>query len=1099
LFVDTFFLLIQPVRAQENDSGLPQKISLLEKNETFEIQDLANPIFLRFSPVFLQSETITVSDLQLIANIDYKIDYNAGTITFLNQRLIHQKVNVRYQSFPFAIKRIYKRNLFPQQDKIEESNQTQDAKDKVPILGDDEQPTLQVVGSQTFGISVGSGRSLTQNQELRISVNGEVSKNVSVIAMLSDQDLPIQPEGTTENIQDIDQKLIRITSPNVNATFGDFVGSLDNSDIQFPMALEGVSVEGSFDWGTFRLIPSAIPKGQSDSKTIRGEEGRSEYRIDVDGRYVVVKAGSEIVWLNGKRMRRGENNDYFIRDYGDPIIEFTSKHLITSNDVVRVDFEYIQEDLIYQRTLQGVSGSLDFLGDQAKFGFSYAVESDLNDPENTYAMLTDQDMANLRRNILNVGENKKSLIAPQRHTVWGIEAQISPVDYMLISGQFALSATDQNTFSQTDRKILGKSWKLVGNASTEKLDVNLDLRLTDAGFVPVGASSENRNQFQYEELYADQEFDNQYLMDATTAPVGDERLVDIDIQLQPLKWIQFSSGIGRTRNIDSSVVSNGSSYAEQDAAFINYGFYLDPPKLPNLRNNAQINTTEIGSQRQFRKERNQWNLSQRVHESTLSSSIEQFEAIDLDLSDGLNLNRKRHISNAFISLAEFKWVTVNAKYSWEESHEKDELLEIDGETLGFTDWKSSTQAKTWTIGVFSQPRKWANLSSNISRREFKAARGRLPNSTTQLADIEMRMSPLNRAIDLQISYELDKKLATERREIYTNINPYTGREIRPGEGHYVKIDDLHYREDYEKGNYIKYIQNTNDKPVSAIDAKIQIRFRPRQWRTMRDQQLNFGRRFLKAINAFARINLTEEQEDADLVSLYLLQNLQTARTIFGRMNQRLQVGFSPSPKLNVDLGHTTNQILNKRINNRERKRNNSDWDLRCTVNPTVRFSISTRFERRKEHEKFSEISGLGDISDLNQAEHNSEINFRYEISRSIRMGITGIYQNTTDFEELDDQPETRTRTISMENRLSYSIINRGRLNINYRLANGKSEGGFPFARYNFYEGISHEIRATADYKVRKVTDLLLRLNYRLLSTKQQKPEHRLEMEVVAEL
>ena len=117
-------------------------------------------------------------------------------------------------------------------------------------------------------------------------------------------------------------------------------------------------MEGNFGWGAFRLIPSAIPKGQSDSKTIRGEEGRSEYRIDVEGQYVVVKAGSEIVWLNGKRMRRGENNDYFIRDYGDPIIEFTSKHLITSNDVIRVDFEYIQEDLIYQRTLQSVSGSL---------------------------------------------------------------------------------------------------------------------------------------------------------------------------------------------------------------------------------------------------------------------------------------------------------------------------------------------------------------------------------------------------------------------------------------------------------------------------------------------------------------------------------------------------------------------------------------------------------------------------------------------------------------------------------------------------------------------------------------------------------------------
>ena len=451
-------------------------------------------------------------------------------------------------------------------------------------------------------------------------------------------------------------------------------------------------------------------------------------------------------------MRRGENNDYFIRDYGDPIIEFTSKHLITSNDVIRVDFEYIQEDLIYQRTLQSVSGSLDFLGNQVKLGFSYAVESDLSDPESTYAMLTDQDMSNLRQNILDVGENQKSLIAPQRHTVWGIEAQISPIDYMLMRGKFALSATDKNTFSQIDRKILGKSWELVGNTSTEKLDINLDLRLTDAGFVPVGASSKNRNQFQYEELYAEQQFDNQYLMDTSNVPVGEERLVDIDIQFQPLKWMQFSSGIGKTRNIDSSIVDNESPHARQDTAFINYGFFLTPLKFPSLRNNTQVNTSGIGNQKQFRKERNQWNLSRRIRGSTLNGSIEQFEAVDLDPNDNLNLNRKRRVSKAFVNLAEFKWATVNAQYGWEESYEKDELLEIDGEMLGFTDWKSNTKAKTWTIGVFSQPQKWANLSSNISRREFKTTRGRAPNTTTQLADIEMRMSPMNRTIDMQINY-----------------------------------------------------------------------------------------------------------------------------------------------------------------------------------------------------------------------------------------------------------------------------------------------------------------------------------------------------------
>jgi len=218
---------------------------------------------------------------------------------------------------------------------------------------------LEVSGSQTFGISLGSGRSITPNQELRVNVAGKASKNITVLALLSDQDLPIQPEGTTENIQDIDQKLIRITHPNMKGTLGDFEGSLGTSAfIFFPRALEGVQVEGDFKWGRFHLIPSAIPKGQSTSLVLRGEEGRSEYRLTVDGQYVIVKAGSEIVWRNGERMRRGENNDYIIREYGDPIVEFNSKHLITSNDTIRIDFEYISEERAYQQNLYGLSLSL---------------------------------------------------------------------------------------------------------------------------------------------------------------------------------------------------------------------------------------------------------------------------------------------------------------------------------------------------------------------------------------------------------------------------------------------------------------------------------------------------------------------------------------------------------------------------------------------------------------------------------------------------------------------------------------------------------------------------------------------------------------------
>ena len=117
----------------------------------------------------------------------------------------------------------------------------------------------------------------------------------------------------------------------------------------------------------------------------------------------------------------------------------------------------------------------------------------------------------------------------------------------------------------------------------------------------------------------------------------------------------------------------------------------------------------------------------------------------------------------------------------------------------------------------------------------------------------------------------------------------------------------------------------------------------------------------------------------------------------------------------------------------------------------------------------------------------------------LRWSGIGGYKRTTDEEWLDEEPEAKTRTFSYENRITYSLIGKGRIDFNYKLGYGKSSGSIPFAQYTFYEGISHEIRTIADYRLRKFTDLLFRLNYRLLSTKQRKPEHRLEMTVSAEL
>ena len=587
-FLVSFCLCLLPrpgSTAQESADDKPKSLelptfSVLQKMESFELKTGEQEFTVKYPPILPNSEQLVAANGKvLVRNVDYQIDFYPGKITIVTPDSITDpyKLKITYRTLPFAIKEVYKRDLYGEQNPLTEPTDSllpeTDKSERVPgqpfaepgglpPTGDGTSQ-LEVSGSQTFGLSVGSGRDVTPNQELRVNVEGNVSENISILALLSDQDLPIQPEGTTENIQDIDQKLVRITHPNMRGTLGDFEGSLGASEfIFFPRALEGVQVEGDFKWGKFHLIPSAIPKGQSTSLVLRGEEGRSEYRLTVDGQYVIVKAGSEIVWLNGERMRRGENNDYVIREYGDPIVEFNSKHLITSNDTIRIDFEYIPEERAYQQNLYGLSSIFTLPGERMTLGASYAVEADLNQPEQAFIQLRGTDLEALRQNILDPEEDGSLLTAPQKHTVWGVESRVNITEKAWIEGELAYSNLDKNTYSTVDRKEVSQAWKLNGYADwdfatwTDKrnrgykplLHTNLDIRAMDADFVPVGASSSNRSRSRYETQYAKEGFDDVFLFDSAgrSQISRDERAANFDIRLMPTDWLGVNAGVGRS-------------------------------------------------------------------------------------------------------------------------------------------------------------------------------------------------------------------------------------------------------------------------------------------------------------------------------------------------------------------------------------------------------------------------------------------------------------------------------------------------------------------------------------------------------------------------
>ena len=568
--------------------------------------------------------------------------------------------------------------------------------------------------------------------------------------------------------------------------------------------------------------------------------------------------------------------------------------------------------------------------------------------------------------------------------------------------------------------------------------------------------------------------------------------------------------------------------------------------LPNVRWNDFRSTSYIEQKQEtqnldenYQKTRQEGSLSYLFSPFELIGTYNRFLSTD-DFS--AFRNRRRNRTSGRVNLVEFKWVSVHTSYELEQSFAKEPLLALDGENIGISDWMRSTTARTWKVGLFSQQGKWVNLRTNLVRRMVKAHSDLGSDTTTQLADTTLQFTPFNRAIDAEITYELDKKLTTQRREIYTDIHPLTGHRIQPGEGFYVRLDDLRYVEDPEEGTYIKIYQNVGDKPTTAVDAAFRLRFQPRQFFSR--QSRNFGRGpsninqseniennkpftlFLKALNVQTRLWLTEEQEAEDAISLYLLQSLQGSETLFGRVNQHHRVEFSPSPLLSIEGNLRTGRSLNRRINTQERHRKHRTWDVSFSVNPSQRFSIGANWEQRRETERYSqlnfsnadeiggitntdglEMNGLSNsdlitstpISDLRQFEQITELKLQYEISRALRWSGTGGYKRTTDIEQLDDEADAKTRTLSFDNRIIYGIFGKGRIEVTHTLGYGKSDGGVPYAQYYFYEGISHEVHANADYRLRKFTDLLFRLNYRLLSTKQRKPEHRLEMTVSAEL
>src|SRR5690606_21935428 len=89
--------------------------------------------------------------------------------------------------------------------------------------------TIQRSGSLTRGITFGSNRDASLESGLRLDLSGNITDDVEILATLTDQSTPIQPDGSTQTLREFDQVFIRLRSPLGQLQLGDVDVVFDRS------------------------------------------------------------------------------------------------------------------------------------------------------------------------------------------------------------------------------------------------------------------------------------------------------------------------------------------------------------------------------------------------------------------------------------------------------------------------------------------------------------------------------------------------------------------------------------------------------------------------------------------------------------------------------------------------------------------------------------------------------------------------------------------------------------------------------------------------------------------------------------------------------
>lgn len=1112
----TVLFFLAAISCMAQNSGKIESIQLAEKDVVIRGEDRRGPYLLPDSLIIKDSEQVFLNS-QKLEKTDYELDFIAGEIRFSDIVPQNSSIRLIYKILPYSLKKSYAHRRVVQRA----FGAPTEAVLAQPISLKSEEPDygalLNKSGSITRGVTVGTNRGLKVNSSLNINVSGKVAENVQVVAALTDQTTPIQPEGTSQNLQEIDKIFVQVKAPYFAATMGDF--QLDYSASEFARysrKLQGAMGQVQSD-NLSVTVSGAVSRGKYTSMQFLGQEGnQGPYQLKGDRGQIdiIILAGTERIFIDGESMTRGETNDYVI-DYATAQITFTRRRLITSDSRIVVDFQYSDERFrrnLYSSEIRGrlwdgkvvLGTTLLQESDDKKNPMDFALTDDRlrilsqagDDPQKAvvdgaefvgsgqgryiktelgFFRHAGRDSGDYRVTFSDVGEGK----GDYRYKGTGIYEYVgremgryAPVillptarshnllDFNLhVSPVNSLSLHGEVAFSALDLNTYSgiDDKDNQGTAQNWQLTVKQDsLKMLGVNWGKALISGRIRRvQDRFEDIDRTTEAEYNRRWDLPADSKRGEDVREIQSFYEPLKGAQLSGEWGMIRK-GEVFRSNRWQFSSQ----------LHRGKLPHY----QYRIEQISKNEPIDRRSGDW-LRQRGTASYSLWKLRPMFGYDGEIkkenwSDTLSTGFKFDDYNGGLEFSPISRVVVSTKFSQRR----------DQDYIGHDRFRDKSTALTQNYALQLQQIKSFSAAMEFTHREKRYSDPAIGDKRTDLAELRAGFSPLNRVISSDFSYQLSNTATAKKERVFIKVTQ--------GDGNY-RFDELlnEYVND-PLGDYILRILTTDDFiPVVELKATSRVRLDPaRFWSKMPSEKLRarpIWQKMLSAISSESNVAIEERTQEKDVWQIYLMnfsKYRQPETTIFGSLQIRQDLFL---------FENNRNFSLRLRYRTRDEKNNQfleggQDWIERDnSARMTARFSNKWSSQTELTRKRAARIFGYAGRQnrDVYGTQAHGDVSYRPVASVELALESRLSWEEDR-FYELP----TRVRALAFVPRANYSLRGKGRLSaevewsnvsvepagriIPYEMANGRSIGQSVRWDIRFDYRFSTTIQATFSYSGR---------------------------------